>query len=74
MEKKHLAFGKINFILLAIGMIVVIGGFLLMTGVGTTSTTFEPSIFTVRRISVAPVVCLAGFLFMIYAIIKKPSK
>jgi len=74
MEKKHLAFGKINFILLAIGMIAVVVGFLLMTGVATTSTTFEPSIFSVRRITVAPIVCLAGFLFMIYAIIKKPSK
>jgi membrane-bound ClpP family serine protease len=74
MKKKNLAFGKINFILLAIGMLIIIIGFLLMAGKGTTSTTFEPSIFSARRIVVAPVVCLSGFLFMIYAIIKKPSK
>ena len=57
MDKKNFAFDKTNFILLAAGMVVIIIGFLLMTGPGSTETTFEPDIFSVRRIKVAPVVC-----------------
>lgn len=73
MDKKKFAFNKTNFILLAVGMCIVILGFVLMTGPGTTETTFEPDIFSVRRIKVAPAVCFFGFIFMIYAILKKPK-
>lgn len=62
-----------NFILLAVGMAVVIIGFLLMSGPGSTDTTYEPDIFSARRIKVAPVVCLVGFVSMIYAIVRKPK-
>lgn len=72
MDKKKFAFDKTNFILLAIGMAVVILGFILMTGPSSTPTNFEPDIFSVRRIKVAPVVCLLGFVFMIYAVLRKP--
>lgn len=44
MDKKNFAFDKTNFILLAAGMVVIIIGFLLMTGPGSTETTFEPDI------------------------------
>ncbi len=74
MDKKNFAFDKTNFILLAAGMCVVIIGFLLMTGPGTTETHFEPDIFSVRRIKVAPAVCFFGFIFMIYAILRKPKQ
>lgn len=74
MSKEKFAFDKTNFILLGIGMAVVIIGFLLMTGPVSTPTTFEPDIFSVRRIKVAPVVCLLGFVFMIYAVLRKPKK
>lgn len=70
--KQTFAFDKVNFILLAIGMAVVIIGFLLMTGPSSTEAAFEPDIFSVRRIKVAPVVSLVGFLFMIYAVMRKP--
>ncbi len=68
-----MAFDKVNFILLAIGMAIVIIGFLLMTGPTSSETSFEPDIFSVRRIKVAPVVCLFGFLSMIYAVLRKPK-
>lgn len=74
MDKKNFAFGKINFILLAVGMCIVIAGFLLMTGPSTTETAFEPDIFSVRRIKVAPAVCFFGFVFMIYAVLKTPGE
>ncbi|MCD8032548.1 MAG: DUF3098 domain-containing protein [Bacteroides sp.] len=72
-DKQKFAFDKMNFILLAAGMVVVVIGFLLMTSPVSTETAFEPDIFSVRRIKVAPVVCLFGFLFMIYGIMRKPK-
>ena len=60
-DKQKFAFDKVNFILLAVGMAIVIIGFLLMTGPSSSETVFEPDIFSARRIRVAPVVCLFGF-------------
>lgn len=70
--KKVFAFDRMNFILLAIGMAVVIVGMILMSGTGSDETTFDPSIFDARHIKVAPVVCLFGYLFMVYAIVRRP--
>ena len=72
-DKQKFAFDKTNFILLAVGMVVVILGFLLMTGPSSTESAFEPDIFSVRRIKVAPVVCFLRFIFMIYAVLRKPK-
>lgn len=73
MNKKDLAFDKVNYILLAVGMAVVVIGFLLMSGSGSTETAYDPDIFSVRRIKVAPVVCLIGFVSMIYAVVRRPK-
>ena len=73
MDKRNFAFDRMNFILLAVGMAVVIIGFLLMSGPWSTDTTYEPDIFSVRRIKIAPVVCLVGFVSIIYAIVRKPK-
>ena len=73
MDKKNFAFDKMNFILLAVGMVIVIIGFLLMVGPNSTDAAFEPDIFSVRRIKVAPVVCLLGFVSMVYAVVRKPK-
>ena len=73
MDKRDFAFDKTNFILLAIGMVIVVIGFLLMIGPNTTDTTFEPDIFSARRIKVAPLVCLFGFVSIIYAVVRKPK-
>lgn len=73
MDNKNFAFDKTNFILLAIGMAIVVVGFLLMVGPNSTDTAFEPDIFSVRRTKVAPVVCLFGFVSMIYAVVRKPK-
>ena len=73
MDKRNFAFDKVNFILLAVSMVVVVIGFLLMVGPNSSETAFEPDIFSVRRIKVAPVVCLFGFVSMIYAVVRKPK-
>lgn len=73
MEKRNFAFDKMNFILLAIGMAIVIIGFILMSGSGSSEEAFNADIFSARRIKVAPIVCFAGFAFVVYGIMHKPK-
>ena len=74
MSKRNVPFDKMNYLLLAAGFIIIVIGFLLMTGPGSTETHFEPDIFSFRRIKLAPTVCFFGFIFIIYAIMRKPKK
>ena len=71
MDNKYFAFGRMNFILLAISMVIVVIGFILMAGDGSTDQAYNPDIFSARRIKVAPLVCLFGFVSMIYAVVHK---
>jgi hypothetical protein len=71
MDKNNFAFGRTNFILLAIGMAIVVIGFILMAGCGSSQEAYNPEIFSARRIKVAPLVCLFGFVSMIYAVVHK---
>jgi len=73
-EDKGFALGKENLKLLAIGFLIIIFGFILMTG-GKSSdpNVFNKEIFSFRRITLAPIVILFGFLFEIYAIMKRPK-
>ena len=73
MDKRNLAFDRTNFILLGIGFAIVVIGFILMSGSSSSEQAFNPDIFSVRRIKVAPLVCFVGFVSMIYAIIRKPK-
>ena len=73
MEKKKFAFTKTNYILTAVGMAIIIIGLLLMIGPNCTNDYFEPDIFSVRRIKVAPIVTLIGFITIIAAIAYKPK-
>lgn len=70
---KVFAFDRNNFILLAVGMVIVVLGFCLMSGSGSTAEQFNPAIFDARHIRVAPVVTLVGYLFIVYAILRKPK-
>ncbi|MBN1767231.1 MAG: DUF3098 domain-containing protein [Prolixibacteraceae bacterium] len=75
-EKKDdtFALGRDNYILLIIGLVAVVIGFLLMTGGASGDpNVFNPEVFSFRRITLAPMVSLAGYLFIIYAIMKKPK-
>ena len=74
MDKPDFAFGKWNYILLAVGVAAIILGFALMTGPGSTETHFEPEIFSFRRIKLAPCICFSGFVFVIIAIMYKAKK
>ncbi|MBQ2459224.1 MAG: DUF3098 domain-containing protein [Bacteroidaceae bacterium] len=69
MGKEDFAFRKMNYILLAVGMAVVILGFILMSGAGSEEGVFNAEIFSARRIKLAPLVSLLGFLFIVVAIL-----
>ncbi len=76
-KDKHTEFAlnKENYILLAIGFAIIIIGFLLMIG-GRSSdpNTFNgEELYSFRRITLAPLVVLFGFMFEIYAIMKTPK-
>lgn len=70
---RNFAFDKTNYILLAIGMAIIIVGFILMSGSGSAEGVFNEDIFSVRRIKLAPVVCFFGFMFMTVGIMHKPK-
>ena len=69
MSDKKLAFHKTNLIICAVGVLIIIVGFLLMSGSATNFEGFNPDIFSARRIKVAPIVCLIGFALMIFGIL-----
>ncbi len=67
------AFGKENYRLLLIGLVVILIGFLLMIGGGSDDpNVFSEDIFSFRRMTLAPILVLAGYIIEIYAIMKKP--
>ena len=61
-----------NYILLIVGAVVIVLGFVLMSGGGAaTPEEFHYEIFSWRRITLAPILVVAGFAFEIYAILKR---
>ena len=72
MNNKNLAFGSLNYLLLGVGIAIIVIGFILMSGEGTTEEMFNADIFSNTRIKVAPITCLVGFIFIIAAILVKP--
>ncbi|MBL7962680.1 MAG: DUF3098 domain-containing protein [Flavobacteriales bacterium] len=68
-------FTLLNYRLLLVGIVIIILGFVLMSGGGSGDPeVFDANeIFSFRRITLAPLVALAGYLFIIYAILVKPK-
>ena len=66
MHEDHLALTKQNYILILIGFAIIILGLLLMTG--------DTDIYDFRKTVLAPVVVVFGFVFELYAIMKRPKQ
>lgn len=66
--------GKTNFILMAISGAMIILGFILMSGEGSTMEQFNPDIFSTRRIVVGPGIAFIGFIAMAFSIIYRSKK
>ena len=74
LEKTNFALAKENYLMLLAGFAVIVIGFMLMAGGGAENPTeFSEEIFSFRRITLAPIVVVAGFVFEIYAIMYKPK-
>ena len=75
MEKGRMPFTMKNYIMMLAGLLVIVLGFVLMSGGGEhTVTEFDESIFSFRRITLAPIVVIAGFAFEVFAIMKRFEK
>ena len=71
-DEGRMPFTMKNYVMMLIGVVVIILGFVLMSGGGEhTATEFDESIFSFRRITLAPIVVIAGFVFEIFAIMKR---
>lgn len=68
-------YSRTNYLLMATSILLIIVGFVLMSGGGSSDpNTFNEAIFSPRRTQIAPIVCVLGFVLMIYAILKKEKK
>ena len=73
-KDENFALDRSNYLFLAIGFIIIIIGFLLMVGGKSEDpAVFSEEIFSFRRITLAPIVVLAGFAFEIWAIMRRPK-
>ncbi|HOV35377.1 MAG: hypothetical protein BWZ06_01547 [Bacteroidetes bacterium ADurb.BinA261] len=69
MSSNNFALSKKNLIIIGVAAVIILIGFILMSGPGTTvEEGFNPDIFSPRRIKVAPIVCMIGFVLMIFGI------
>lgn len=67
-------FSGLNFILMAFCLVLIVVGFLLMSGGGSSvEGGFNPEIFSARRIVVGPLLAFLGFLLMAFAIVVSPE-
>ncbi|MDE6383554.1 MAG: DUF3098 domain-containing protein [Paramuribaculum sp.] len=55
---------KINFIIMAVAIVMIVVGFALMAGGATDDGSFNPEIFSTRRIVVGPAIAFLGFVVM----------
>tara|TARA_Y100000739_G_scaffold227517_1_gene237231 strand:- start:189 stop:413 length:225 start_codon:yes stop_codon:yes gene_type:complete len=73
MSNQNFAFSKENYIWLGVGIILLIVGYILMSGGGSENPNefHADQIFSARRITIAPITVLAGYGTILYAILKK---
>lgn len=69
------AFGKENYRILLIGLVINVIGFILMIGGGSEDPNkFDADeLFSPVRLTISPILIVAGYVVMIYAIMKKPK-
>ncbi len=73
-SNKVLLFDRNKYMWLIAGLLVTAIGFLLMIGGGSDDpNVFSEDIFSFRRMTLAPMLVLAGYGMQIYAILKKTS-
>ncbi|NVK29046.1 MAG: DUF3098 domain-containing protein [Flavobacteriia bacterium] len=75
MKTATFLFGKMNYILMFVGLAIIALGYLLMIGGGSEDPeVFNPEIFSKTRIAISPALLVIGFVIEIFAIMWTPSK
>lgn len=73
-NSEEFLFGKSNYTFLLVGLVLIAFGFILMSGGGSDDpNVFSDEIFSFRRIRLAPIVVVSGFIVVIYSIFKKDN-
>jgi hypothetical protein len=62
-SNESFVFGRENFIMMLVGVVVIVIGFFLMSG--------REEIFSSTKLTVAPIVIVIGFIIEIFAIMRK---
>ena len=74
-QNSFFSFTKINFYIMLTGLVFLALGFILMIGGGSDDPNiFNPEIFSFKRITLAPILILTGFIIQIIAILYKEKK
>lgn len=75
-KKADLPLTKRNYLLIVIGFLIILLGYILMIGGGSDDPNVfkEKELFSFTRITLAPMLILFGFIFEIYAIMKKTKE
>ena len=64
-----------NVKLIALGLLIMIVGFVLMIGGGSSDpNVFNPAMFSFRRLTLAPIVIIAGIVVVLFGIMKTPKE
>ena len=74
-ESREFLFGKRNYTIMTVGVVIILIGFILMAGGGSDDpNVFNEKIYNFQRIRLAPTVVLIGLAIEIYAIMANPNK
>ena len=57
--------------IIIVACILIVSGYILMSGSSSNEQSFNPAIFSTRRIVIAPMLCLAGYLLIILGILRR---
>lgn len=73
-KEQETVLSKKNYIILISGSILIIAGYILMSGEGSTLAAYNPNIFSGIRIRIAPLLCLLGYLLNVFGILYRPRQ
>ena len=74
LKETETVFDRRNYVILLIGSVMIIVGYLFMSGEGSTPAAYNHDIFSGLLIRLAPIVCLTGYLINIFGILYRPKR
>ena len=74
MTQNSFLFDKTNYLLFAVGLALIVLGFILMAGGGSEDpNVYNEALFNARRITWAPLLIVLGFVLEVFAILRRPK-